>query len=284
MNTTMKNYDLQFIQQHLLESMIEFDKICRDNNIEYWLCAGSLLGAVRHGGFIPWDDDIDVGMLRADFNKLIRVMTKVKHPFLKLQTPLLFNNRQNIDGSYLNMVCSNKLRNLRVNAKEKCDTIFTNQYQNLFIDIFVFDKIGNLNQLQISIRNLIRHLLYELKFVIKSRSDLCNTRFFKIGGQIMPKFMFNALSKASLLFANKFLSGIKKTHISLELNSSLSNVNYHLNKVFPTQDILFEGYLFRSPADYDYYLQSRYGDYLTIPKKQNIQPSHFIEVTLNEKI
>lgn len=44
----MKNYDLQFIQQHLLESMIEFDKICRDNNIEYWLCAGSLLGAVRH--------------------------------------------------------------------------------------------------------------------------------------------------------------------------------------------------------------------------------------------
>lgn len=65
----MHKYDIKTIQELLLEDMIEFDRICRKYNITYWLCAGTLLGAIRHHGFIPWDDDIDIGMMRSDFNK-----------------------------------------------------------------------------------------------------------------------------------------------------------------------------------------------------------------------
>lgn len=62
--------------QRLLEILIYFDKICRENNIRYWLSSGTALGAVRHGGFIPWDDDADVEMLREDFEKLKAIFQK----------------------------------------------------------------------------------------------------------------------------------------------------------------------------------------------------------------
>lgn len=64
---------LRNFQLALLSMLLEFNEICKKYNIKYWLDGGSLLGAVRHNGFIPWDDDIDCGMLREDYEKLIKV-------------------------------------------------------------------------------------------------------------------------------------------------------------------------------------------------------------------
>ena len=69
---------LQDTQRVYLELMKEFDKICKDNSLRYDLCGGTLLGAVRHGGFIPWDNDIDVAMPRPDFEKLMKLDMKKK--------------------------------------------------------------------------------------------------------------------------------------------------------------------------------------------------------------
>ena len=84
--------DLENMHKIQLNMLIEFDKICRRNNIKYILDAGTLLGAVRHKGFIPWDDDIDVRMLRDDYEKFCVVANK------ELPETMFFQNYKNDKG------------------------------------------------------------------------------------------------------------------------------------------------------------------------------------------
>ena len=73
-------------QLRLLEILDVFDGICRKHGIDYWLDWGSLLGARRHGGFIPWDDDLDVSLLRKDYKRLLAALEAELPEDLKLQT------------------------------------------------------------------------------------------------------------------------------------------------------------------------------------------------------
>ena len=66
--------ELRRMQRKMLEILDAFDAICRKHSINYWLACGTLLGARRHGGFIPWDDDLDVTILLSDYKKLVSVL------------------------------------------------------------------------------------------------------------------------------------------------------------------------------------------------------------------
>ncbi|MDE6538116.1 MAG: LicD family protein [Muribaculaceae bacterium] len=77
-----KKYSVRDIQIVILEIMKDIDKFCRANNIPYTLSSGTLLGAVRHGGFIPWDDDADIFMLREDFDRFIKTYKSDKYHLL----------------------------------------------------------------------------------------------------------------------------------------------------------------------------------------------------------
>ena len=118
-----------------LDLLVELDRVCKKYDIKYWLEGGTLLGAIRHNGFIPWDDDIDVGMLRPDYDKLINIAlttNEFKHPYF-LQCAY------NDDGYARGHA---QLRNSETTAilnMEKDSDIKFNQ--GIFIDIFVFDTI-----------------------------------------------------------------------------------------------------------------------------------------------
>lgn len=78
--------DMRKLQLRMLDMLKFIDEICNKHNIKYWLSSGTCLGAVRHGGFIPWDDDCDIEMLQSDYKKLVKVMNKEKNPKYLLQT------------------------------------------------------------------------------------------------------------------------------------------------------------------------------------------------------
>ena len=70
------------VQLVLLEMLKDIDALCKKHNIRYWLTGGSALGAVRHKGFIPWDDDADIGMLREDYEKFQRVVHELGDAYI----------------------------------------------------------------------------------------------------------------------------------------------------------------------------------------------------------
>ena len=129
------NVTVHDVQMVLLEMMKDIDKLCRENHIPYFLSGGSALGAVRHGGFIPWDDDADFFMMKEDFMRFIEVMKKQdKYVFQCWYTDKRYNvlipgMKIRKKGTYIQEV--NTLLSNRCTGYDGCDGIF--------IDIFVWD-------------------------------------------------------------------------------------------------------------------------------------------------
>ena len=71
-------------QLRMLDILVEVDRICKKHHIEYWLSSGTLIGALRHNGFIPWDDDLDIEMMRKDYLRLLEVLPKELPDWLAL--------------------------------------------------------------------------------------------------------------------------------------------------------------------------------------------------------
>lgn len=80
------NEDLKILQSCELENFKLFKKICDDNNLRYYMIGGTLIGVVRHNGFIPWDDDIDIGLPRPDYNKFLEIAPKYLPEYMEIVT------------------------------------------------------------------------------------------------------------------------------------------------------------------------------------------------------
>jgi phosphorylcholine metabolism protein LicD len=129
-NITVMN-NLRVAQEKMCEILLAFNAICKEHNIDFWLDYGTLLGAVRHNGFIPWDDDIDIGMLRSDFELFNEIASQELPENVFYQTPYS-------DVNYNPFWVEAKLRSkeyLYVDDKEY-------KWQNgLMVDINVYDKV-----------------------------------------------------------------------------------------------------------------------------------------------
>ncbi len=123
---------LRRLQLALLEMLHEIDDVCRKHDIAYFLDSGSALGAVRHGGFIPWDDDIDLGMMREDYERLLAIAPEALPAHLKLVAP-------GATEHYSPMFAKVMKRGTKFYAKETQEAGFD---LGIFIDIFPFDHLG----------------------------------------------------------------------------------------------------------------------------------------------
>ncbi|MDE6523352.1 MAG: LicD family protein [Muribaculaceae bacterium] len=241
--------DLRRIQLRMLDMLKYIDKICQENGIKYWLSSGSCLGAVRHRGFIPWDDDVDIELQRQDYRKLINVLSKENHPQFILQT-------DKNDPNYLHPYA--KLRDLHSIVKENNNNDINNKYNGCFIDIFCIEpsyskklwKIcgGFWNKLILP-QALIKNPLI---------------RRFLIG---ILRFSFLNIIFPIIRTGNLFYKTKKLRHC---LGCGFIKERYK-DDIKEVQYVLFEEYTLPVPQNYDHYLRCLYGiDYNNLPDLDNI--------------
>ena len=237
-----------------VEILDEIVRICDKNNIDYFLVGGTLLGAVRHKGFIPWDDDIDIGMTRKDFKKFIECASK------DLDSKYNIQYKDTNKEYYLNFIKIMKNNTIF----EENDKIEYKGEKGIFVDIFPFDNTNNRDSLvqffQAKLSNLIRSILY-IRIGIKSKNPfkkiIKNILFF-----IPNQKLLNVQEKVMSLNKNdnsKYLTAFSGTY-------SYKKDTYLREKMFPLKKLSFEGKEYKVLNDYKYYLENLYGDnYMELP-------------------
>lgn len=248
--------DLRNLQLYELEMLKWFDKICADNGIKYWLSYGTLLGAVRHSGFIPWDDDLDVEMLWKDYLKLEKVFKETDEYVLQTH-----KNDRFYELPWAKM-------------RDKHSQVYHSlyKYEGCFIDIFPLEytnkHISKFAHLGFSATDA----LYKL---VKRKNTKLNRAIFSIIKGIVF-YIFYPLCR--------FLS---KLTIRKELRCSYGSRNIRgiriENEIFPLSKIKFEGYDFPCPKNCDNYLKIQYKDYMTLPDENQIPRRHSSCIILNNK-
>lgn len=240
--------ELRNVQLRMLDMMSEIDRICSENGICYWLGYGSLLGAVRHGGFIPWDDDIDIEMTMEDARKFATIAEK------QLPANLKIHSHKNDRFFFFPFM---KVRDLNSRISEVTGVDKYYRYHGASIDIFPMRKSSNiLHKLgyQIQLNALIRPAKY---------APFKWFHTLLIGVYQVVKLIFRCLGAIDRLAGCK---NLRTTYGSTKVNPGIPE-----EVIFPVKKMSFEGLMFNVPQSPDIYLQKVYGDYMKLPDLDNIE-------------
>jgi len=252
-------------QRALYYLLCKFDEVCKRLNITYYLFAGTLLGAVRHKDFIPWDDDLDVLMLRRDYELFLQ------------EAPALLD----LERFYLQKEFSehwpmffSKLRLNNTTCLEKYHPKDPLIHQGVYMDIFPCDtayrsQLGRFIQFCCSKAVIAKGLDAE-GYVTKSKVKL----LVMMVCRFLPRDLFHRLVKGpakSTGYVHSFLGGASKFSKSV-----------YPEKCFErTVDLPFESGMFPAPAEYDVLLKILYGDYMKLPTEaERAQKKHALLVDL----
>ena len=237
--------DLRKAQLRMLEILVAVDKICRKHNIPYWLDWGTLLGAVRHGGFIPWDDDTDISMMKEDYDRFLSIAPK--------ELPEQFVVQNTSTEKYFPYVITRIVdKNSETTRSGKISYSHNKRkYKGLWVDIFPIVK-GNVHW------NKWLDPLYGRCFRRVYHFEPFNISVL-IAYVLYPAVW---LAKQILDFLNRFCAN------DLRMDE-ITVCDYREQKLYsdflPTKEIQFEGYDFPVPNHTEKMLKDYYGDYMQIP-------------------
>ena len=244
-----KDTVLRRCQLKQLDILEEIDRICHKYDIAYWLDGGTLLGAVRHKGFIPWDDDIDIAMMKEDYERFKQVVPSELSGNLKLQTPETEPTREPIM----------KVRDLNSFYVEAGDDFSLPYSKGLYVDIFPFIAYPDVPKKFVKKYGKGMSTCYSVLHHSHCYSFRATAEFFWFGA----RYLFY-----SLLWNIAFAVKKKNTYISNVLINNGYGIMHRRDSVFPLGQIEFEGKTFSAPCNPDAYLRDLYRDYMTIPPKE----------------
>jgi len=268
MECQVPNPSLQEIQRRLTKMMSDIHEFLEEQHIDYFLWAGTLLGAVRHQGFIPWDDDLDIAMTRENFQRFIAVADKLSAPYV-LRFSGIGDTHPNYPYLYIKV--------------EDANTVLTEDAvahlgikSGLYIDVFPLDGYpssslrAKLHKAHFTCWLVIRNLLEmdpnKKRFPIKQLPILFSQRIFKMP-YILKKITSILLKHPSE--DSSLLADYTDAHWTLSRKQV-----YKKEDLLGGGTVLFEGHSFKSVKDPNMILTIVYGDYMKMPPPEERRGHH----------
>lgn len=248
---------LRVAQLRMLTILLEIDKICKRHSIPYWLDYGTLLGSVRHKGFIPWDDDLDISCLKKDYRRLKKYLVR------ELPKEMVYQDWRTERKLLMKM---GKIRDLNSYFEEELYERGTLQYQGIYIDIFPLIKVPSA-RIKRNIDFFYGRSLRRIRGFSRNKLEL-----------IIAYFIYPLA--VSMVGASSLLCYFKRNCKITTMYGSITNYAVHsLDDIFPLQEMEFEEHTFSVPNKVDKYLADIYNDYLTIPP-QNQRIIHATKIEI----
>ncbi len=261
----MADYPIRPLQLRILQILKETDQALRHAGLRYYIIAGTLLGAVRHGGFIPWDDDIDIGMPRPDYDRLLQQNSKILPPYLELISA------ETNPGYPFPFA---KIQDARTTLIERAHMPWLG---GVYIDVFPLDGVPD-NTVQRHI-HFSRHEYRKRLLYYLYRDPYRHGH----GPSAWPYLAARHLYNAARVQAN-----IRRSCTRYPFDTSRQAVDHDdgLRGVLPREifgtptPITFEGETLLGPEQPDIYLSRKYGDYMTPPPapKQRQHNFHYLDL------
>lgn len=257
-NVLLTDKEVKEVELGILDYL---DKVCVENDIQYFLDYGTLLGAIRHKGFIPWDDDIDVCMTRENYIKLCNFF------------------KENETSEYRLLTCDNdidfpyeigKLVDSRTKLIET--DIHSSENMGIWVDIFPKDNIPKNHKLLrgvLFVSFVLRILAVYEKFPHHKSKILYPVWFLS---RIFGYRFFLSINQALIRFSGRF----KSSKYIGNIRDFVSKVYYWEKSFFDcTEYVEFEGRLLPAPKRWDEYLRGLYGDYMVLPPEDKRKKHQF---------
>ena len=249
---------LKKIHKLQLEMMDEIDRICIENKLRYTLIAGSLIGAVRHGGFIPWDDDLDIAMPREDYEKFIEICKN------NLSERFFIDSHETSD-IYYRLAAKIRAKNTLYIEKQ---LINYKGKHGIWIDVLPLDYTVKKNSFKLKIQAALKSLL-EVAIEKKTNIDISEKSIYK---KVLVYFCCIIPRKKMISLQTKImkLQNKKKCRYIVNLASKYGykKQTFNIEDYFPLKRKLFEDRMFNIPNNYEKILKTIYGDYMKIPPKE----------------
>lgn len=267
------------LQKVIIETLFEFHLFCEKHNLVYHLGGGTLLGAIRHKGIIPWDDDIDVDMPRHDYERFLKLSDTFPKPFEVKH----FKKDKNYVYPFIKIY----------NPKLQVTEFFGEQSytSGAWIDVFPMDGVFT----NMRLRKLQFCIVKKLRFLFQLKNRGYQPPQNKESKTYFLKRLFKPIVFVLLCFLPKHLvfslmdkaASFKKYKKTIFVGAFYSP--YGVKASFPkniyktTIQSEFNGYKFNIPSGYDLFLKAQYGDYMT-PPTESERKKHNIEIISSDKI
>lgn len=254
----MRRLTLTELQAYLTDALVAFDTYCRAHDIRYSLCGGTLIGAVRHGGWIPWDDDIDVMMTRSEYRRLTRCWQRDPDPKYVLLTDTADAPAFAAESG-------------KWYAAATAPTAPDDDYDiGLFMDIFVADGLPDAPDAAQAHLDTVHRLGRRYHSMYKRRHRPFWRLLQRLVPSLRPARIYERLTREITRYDDT------QPHVALLLGSGHDLSREMMPREYFDEfvDLDFAGHPIRAIAAYDDYLRRYYGDYMQLPPESERRSYH----------